>query len=377
MHVGMFLDWYPEPGGLTSAVDGLARALAQLGGKVTIFAHGKRAEWTDAADVTIRTFKRPALGRYGRASPDLRSALRGNFYRLDLLVLAPVFSTCLPELAGAAREGDIPVIFAPHDPYHDALFQHKRVKKQIYFRLREQALLNSADAVQVLAPSHESWLRKRGIRTRVIVVPNGLDVAGDHTEQSTPAEPGRRASNGVTIGFLGRLAWWHKGLDILLQGFAAVRNDLPDLHLVLAGSPPSQRDAEQISDLIEQLRLRDAVEVVGYVDREPADVIAEWDILACPSRFDGFPLTVLEAMAARRPILCSVEAGVWEYIQGAGCAVGVRPTAEGVARGMHTIMERRSEWHHMGELGRAHLEAHLTWNNAAAIALPLYQTMST
>lgn len=93
-------------------------------------------------------------------------------------------------------------------------------------------------------------------------------------------------------------AWPHKNHVRLLEAFEQVVEKVPDLKLVLTG-------ADAVASLI-PTRLRASVDHLGYVSREEIiGLTAGASALVFPSRFEGFGLPLLEAMAVSTPILCS------------------------------------------------------------------------
>jgi glycosyltransferase involved in cell wall biosynthesis len=96
----------------------------------------------------------------------------------------------------------------------------------------------------------------------------------------------------------------HKNLDGLLRAFAQFRRDHPDFRLVVCGIHGFF--AGPLHDLRESLGLQDAVEFPGWIPREDLhDLYARAWGFVYPSRFEGFGLPVLEALAAGVPTACS------------------------------------------------------------------------
>lgn len=96
----------------------------------------------------------------------------------------------------------------------------------------------------------------------------------------------------------------HKNHERLLRVFARLRESNPGLTLVLTGVRGFHTAA--VEEMIRELRLEEAVQVLGWIPRED---LYEWFAKAAafvyPSTFEGFGMPVLEALAAGLPVACS------------------------------------------------------------------------
>jgi glycosyltransferase involved in cell wall biosynthesis len=96
----------------------------------------------------------------------------------------------------------------------------------------------------------------------------------------------------------------HKNLDGLLRAFAGFRGTHPEFRLVVCGLHGFSTG--RLHDLRDSLGLRDAVEFPGWIPREDLhELFARAWAFLYPSRFEGFGLPLLEAMAAGIPTACS------------------------------------------------------------------------
>lgn len=131
-----------------------------------------------------------------------------------------------------------------------------------------------------------------GSGCRVVVIPNATDVPLSPPSSSSPPSP-------LPLLFVGRFAF-NKGLDVLLTVARRLvtegRTDL--VRFQLAGDGP----------LLEELKrdLPPNVELCGRVDDAQLDQLyADCAALILPTRFEGMPTVVLEAMARAKPIIVS------------------------------------------------------------------------
>ena len=102
--------------------------------------------------------------------------------------------------------------------------------------------------------------------------------------------------------FVGRLVEG-KRPEIAVEAFAGVRKEYPDAELVLCGEGPLQAWLETLAT---ELGIREAVTFLGQVpyDEMPA-MYRIGDLLVLPSRAEGVPRTIMEALSSNLPVVSS------------------------------------------------------------------------
>ncbi|HVV76038.1 MAG TPA: glycosyltransferase family 4 protein [Mycobacteriales bacterium] len=123
-----------------------------------------------------------------------------------------------------------------------------------------------------------------------VVVPNGVHVGRYAGAAPMPGWPG----TGGAIGFVGRVDEPRKGLKVLLNALPAIREEFPDVRVLVAGPG----ELEEVPD---------GVTVLGRVsDADKARVLASVDVFVAPNTGgESFGIILLEAMAAGTPIVAS------------------------------------------------------------------------
>lgn len=138
-------------------------------------------------------------------------------------------------------------------------------------------------------------------RGAVGAVPNGVPRAAllkAPAERSAP-------THGPVVGSLGRLTE-QKGYDLLVRALP----DLPGARLVLVGDGPAR---EQLEALARELGVADRLAITGWC-ADARSRLPELDVFALPSRWEGMPLGILEAMHAGLPVLASDVGSVAEAV---------------------------------------------------------------
>lgn len=130
---------------------------------------------------------------------------------------------------------------------------------------------------------------------RVRVVPHGVDPAFFSLIASEAAAPFLLAVSTLHP---------HKNLDVLIKAFALFAGMHPEYRLVIAGLKGFY--TEPLENLRDQLGLQDRVTFTGWIPREELyRLFAQSRAFVYPSRFEGFGMPILEALAAGLPTACA------------------------------------------------------------------------
>jgi len=203
--------------------------------------------------------------------------------------------------------------------------------------------------------------RRLGLRDgTALTIHNGVD---DHTTQ-----PASRTNAEPTIGAVGRLAP-QKGFDVLLRALA----DIPGARLVIVGDGPERAELEALA---QRLGVADRTSFVGWID-EPRSLLSSFDVLALPSRNEGFPLTVLEALLAEVPVVATDVGSVREAVVPGETGVLVEPEdVDALAAALRALLADPQERQRLGRRGRELVRARFTAAHMATAFERLYRELA-
>jgi glycosyltransferase involved in cell wall biosynthesis len=378
--IASFLSHYPTPSGTTTAVRGLSRALIRLGWDVIIYSCAQDGQLSDEEESSdpIPVIRFGSRGRNPfYVDPKLLARISQNQDHIDLLVINGMFYPPNLAVAAAATRARIPYLVCPHGPYHPEFLKSGRWRKLPYGILCERPLLNAASAIQVLADTQKEMISNYSVRTQVLVVPNGFDGGAIPKELDELADQQANKKESLRLLYLGRLDMHTKGLDLLLRAIAAglsQRKLPPTVSLELVGQDGG--DQRRLELLASRLGISQNVRFRARIpERFRWKILSSCDLLVLPSRWDGFGLTVLEAIVAAKPVLVSEEAGISSYVNQAECGYVVQPDTHSIVLGLMRAFNTRREWHSMGRRGREFAYEHLTWDKSAQKASDGYQKL--
>lgn len=147
---------------------------------------------------------------------------------------------------------------------------------------------------------------------KLLVIPNGVDVerfqAGRFGRESVRNQLGL-PDGAVVVGTVARLAE-PKALHILIEAVVQVSKSLPQVRLVIVGDGPLRGDLERC---VADRGASDRVLFTGLRSDIP-EVLAAFDIFALSSISEGLPVSLLEAMAAGKPVVATRVGGIPEVV---------------------------------------------------------------
>jgi glycosyltransferase involved in cell wall biosynthesis len=249
-------------------------------------------------------------------SPALGKWIARNLDRFDGVILHGMWLYPNWAFLKACRQAGVPYVCFPHgmlEPwalYRQGLF--KRVKKTLYWMLRERAVFKHASAV-FFTTERERKLAQETFAlppSSFVVVPYG--VGGAVLLATEPSNPDLKiaAHRNVAL-FLGRV---HpkKNVDFLIEAWALSRPD-PNWLLMIAG-PVEPQYQRRLEALTTRFQVHDQVRFVGSVaGRDKAYLLgrAAWFLL--PSKQENFGIAVLEAINAGCPVAISDQVYLSDY----------------------------------------------------------------
>jgi glycosyltransferase involved in cell wall biosynthesis len=280
--------------------------------------------------------------------PQVRAAIAevaGWLRRLGAEVL--LTSGYKPDIVGwrAARRVGIPVIGIAHG------WTGVTWKVRLYEWLDALAL-GFMDAVVCVSEATARRARRGGIPARKIrVIRNALDTR----PYDRPCPTARANVEHLfgdapryLVGTVGRLSP-EKGMDVFVRSAIHLAKRRDDVGFVLLGEGPTRPALET---LIQEAGLRSRILLAGFCRDLPA-LLPGLDVVVSSSHTEGLPVALLEAMAARVPVIATAVGGTPEVVQEGQTGYLVPPNQpERLAERLETLLNDRSSRTAMGQAGR-------------------------
>jgi glycosyltransferase involved in cell wall biosynthesis len=320
--------------------------------------------------------------REGPSTPEMRRLLRGDDVRRPVPVieiphptasrvgaslerLRPaivhvhgIWDPMLRATVRAARARRTPWVVTSHGMLHPDALAKRRLAKWAYLRFACR-IVREARHVMVLNREERAYVSQR-LRRPCSIVPAGVDVgdampiASGEFRRSIPALGDR-----PFVMFLGRIDHI-KGIDRLIDAFALARRDGLAMDLVVAG--PEFGEGKFIRSVISGRGLGPHVHLPGPLwGRRKQDALAECTIYAHRPRYEGYGLSVVEAMAAGRPVVTTAACRV-DAARDAGAVLVVEDSDRAFADGLLGLAADPVRASALGRHARDWAVAHGSWS---------------
>jgi glycosyltransferase involved in cell wall biosynthesis len=226
------------------------------------------------------------------ARPDLILAVQGNIEHSSLSLLAG-------KKAGIRTASYIPV------PHSNAEMGAKLGSLRDLFTPR---LFRTPDHFITITDQLAVMLRERGAVCPIHVVYNGVDTRRFQSADREGSRTGLNLpQNALILGMVGRIEFKQKQQHLLAEAAQLLHMSGKPLHLVYAGDGP---DADALKEMLKAAKLSHTV--LPWCD--PAMLYPALDALIIPSRYEGLPLVMLEALACGTTVLASDRDGMKDVL---------------------------------------------------------------
>jgi len=296
----------PLGGGAGTASYYTAKAFFKKGYDVTVItSHFKGLSFFETKD-GIKIHRVPTLRRKKGTSNSFEMAI---FVISTILCMKNIFAKCKPDktiafLSIPSGMVSIYIKLKYGVPYVVSLrggdvpyFVPGKLKFVHFFILPlTKYVWRHAKSVSANSENLKSLANKISPEIDIKIIPNGID-----SDIYFPRDDKNSKNNGVVALFVGRLNA-QKGLDILLKALDSIKTSLPDnFRIIFVGDGPEEGKLKNIAT---KLNIDKFIEFTGWVDREELpDVYRKANIFILPSRYEGMPNALAEAIATGLPVI--------------------------------------------------------------------------
>jgi|SRR5579862_5204119 len=374
-HISLDLDF--RRGGPPRVVTGLVEALRKRGHTCSISGDGTPLR-TACSDSEITRSSPNLLNRFWRGyGPGLRPRMQQDISLCDIVHIHELWHYphyLAAKLAILLRK---PYVVTIHGGLAEEALKVKRWRKNVYWHLAQERLLRNASCIHVFTQAERSQVESKRIARLIAEIPNGvaLEEFASLPSRDTIGKVHPKVKGQRVILFLGRILPV-KGLDVLCGAFAKLAADpkFSDCVLLLCG-PIHPSYKATLEEILRKNFAIDRTVFTGPLDHvRRLEALAAADVFALPSHSEGFSISVLEALAARLPVVISPACN-FPSVETSGAGLVSNCDISSFESALRTLLEDPSRRSEMGANGRRLVELHYSWDRLAAQFEDLYSKL--
>jgi glycosyltransferase involved in cell wall biosynthesis len=315
MHITQVAPRFPPAiGGVEEHVYRISVELARRGHEITVLASNEdnheKFKWdlTEANGIEIHRFPLffPKVLREWWLTPDMFKSFQS--FKTDIVhvhgyrCLNSFIALCMASFEGT------PKVFTPHGIYPPHSMMDALLKKTFDVFLG-RLMLKISDRIIALTEHNKRLLIRMGApEEKISILPNGvsLEEFKDFKRKNQKALQERYGS--PLLLYVGRIDW-NKRLEKIVKAMPHIFKNFPKAKLMIVG-PDYANYGDQLKKLGRKLGIESALIITGAVPREK--LLAFYsiaDMFILPSSYEGFGISLLEAMSSKVPVVASPYGG--------------------------------------------------------------------
>ncbi len=269
------------------------------------------------------------------------------------------------------RKESKPYMIAPRGTLHPWAIRHRRFRKSSMLALHERRNLAGTDCLHATAAAEVVQLRSLGFAGPVAVLPNGLSEGAVDAFHEVPDAWSRPNGSKRRLLSVSRL---HpvKRIKELVEAWVCLSREFPDWELEIVGSG----DAKYEGDVRKPLQSSPAAHRTTFrghlAGSDLWQAYRDADLFVLPTHTENFGSVVIEALAARLPVITTTGTP-WSELETRQCGwwrdLDQEPLTSVLREAMSLDDQRRRE---MGETGRAWVLEEFSWPSIARKTAAVY-----
>jgi glycosyltransferase involved in cell wall biosynthesis len=354
----------PNKGGSVAVPYALSKELTKRGHEVTIitsdFEFDKEyARSIEKHGVNVIPFKCIINIASFLYSPKIKEWLKENLDYFDIIHMHNYRTYQNNIVYYYAKKYDTPYIIQAHGSLME--FYRKHTLKKFYdFFWGKNILNDSSICISVNKKESKQYLKMGIQKDKIRVLYNGINFL----EYKNLPQRGlfKRKINLLKhekiILFLGRIDKI-KGLDLLIDAFAILKNTLDNTKLIIVG--PDSGFLPAIKKKIKKLNLEEHVLLLGPLyDSDKISIMVDSDVFVLPSIYETFPLTLIEACACEKPVIVSVNCDISHIVENR-FGIVFEHNIDSLNKALTLILSNEKLSLKFGKNGREFAKRHFDW----------------
>ena len=259
------------------------------------------------------------------------------FNRPDLIVVEQFYNLVRNHIWKEIIQSGVPYIIIPRGEFTNKAQKRKMLKKYLANILLCKKYYRNASAIHYLTTqeyndSSNKW------NTNFVIIPNGIGKPGITKKVFH--------DNCISFVYIGRIEPYQKGLDLLLNACFLIKDYLKanNAFIEIYG-PDTDRKIDKIKRSIKKYDLEKIVFLKdGVYGDAKKQVLLESDIFIMPSRFEGHPMALIEALSYGLPCIVSKGSNLKYEVEKSNAGWSFESTSEELAQAMLSCINSKNSF---------------------------------
>lgn len=365
-------------GGVINVLYDLSKQLSKRGHEVTIYTSDFELDQEfikSLENVNVRVFHSISLAANIYVTLGMITRLKKEIKSFDFINIHCYRSFQSIIAYHYAKKYAIPYIIQAHGGI--PRFKEKGRLSWIYDILFGNRLLRDASKVIALNQMEVQHYDMMGVpNEKIVVIPNGIDLSeyANLPHRGLFRKKFGLDANEKIVLYLARIHQI-KGIDVLVKAFANLVDKLDNVKLVIVG--PDDGYLSEVEVLIESLNISDNVLISGPLyGQDKLEAYVDADVYVLPSKYETFPMSVLEAYACNKPVVASNFGGLdGIIINGVTGLLFELGNEKKLAESVISLLRDNTTAKEMGLKGKQFVKENFAINNVIDDLETLYDTI--
>lgn len=201
---------------------------------------------------------------------------------------------------------------------HDLMplyFPKGRIQQYVYYKYNLKRIIDNSEVIITCSNNTKNDLIKeyKVDKNKIKVIYNGFDMPKEEVNKEKSSQYIKKKYNIENYIFMMGIHYSYKNLHSVIEAYDLLKDEI-DNDLVIAGGNNGSYGQELIT-LVKEKGLENRIKFLGYVPDEDKDKLYQGaKLFVYPSKYEGFGLPVLEAMANHTPVACSNTSSLPEVV---------------------------------------------------------------
>lgn len=312
---------------------------------------------------------------------------------VDLIVFHEIYYMPFFKMASYATKVGKPYVVIPHGGLTAGAQSQRKYAKIIVNAIWAKRYIKQAAGVQFLSEKERSAAVRWNDNS--FIAPNGVRVTesckysqtncnSSETDSSkdNPNKENLRSpsdeSDGMKLIFIGRINLFYKGLDALVDAVEIIADKMRDKSISIdIYGPKEGDDRSQLEGMVSEKSLGDLIRIHdGVFGRDKDQVMIGADAFIQPSRSEGMPMGILDAMAIGLPVIVAPGTSFDKAVLDNDCGWVCQSEAESIAQTIMQAYQERYLLETKSHNARSFVADNYEWSKVARETLDKYQEIA-